>query len=172
MASSMSLACGRVLVAITTLVLWGHAQAGDEYVNPTFCYRIVQPDAVSHVTSHQDGSGVAMQIGNLCEPYACARISISASYMRDAGKAPRAYQDALKHGWVLKVSDEKRTPGAIWVEHLMFRGDSWLDVYETSNQKDQSRYELTAAFTTAQSITARRVVLDILDSWRWVSACR
>ncbi|WP_109126038.1 hypothetical protein [Dyella sp. C11] len=164
--------CEGAFATIAALLVSCQACAGNEYVNATFCYRIVQPEAVSHVTVNHDGSGIAMDVGHPCEPHACARLSISASYTWGADKASDAYRDALKQGWVLKATEEKRMPGAVWVEHLMNRGDGWLDLYETSRREDQARYALRVQFATAQSVAARRAALEVLDSWRWLSTCR
>lgn len=159
-----------VIVAMA-LVLADGAQARDEYVNPTFCYRVVHPETATHVLVDPDGSGIAMDAGGLCKGQPCARLQISAAYLWDAGHAPRAYAFHLQQGWTLATRASKRVADTQWTEYLMSRGDVLRDIYERVDRRDQARYVVMAEYRRGSKVVGQRVVGDLLASWRWLSDC-
>lgn len=152
------------------LVGW-NARANDEYVNPTFCYRILLPDASSNVVANRDGSGVAMDVGGPCQGDACVHVAISAAYLKGEGDTNLVHQDYLGHGWMLKSTLQKRVHGTTWTGHVMSRNGAMMAIFENANPHDQARYAVVAQYPKAMAMTAQKAIDEVLVSWRWVSDC-
>jgi hypothetical protein len=160
------------LVVGLFLVMASDAYASDEYVNPRFCYRIVQPAGVSRVVPRADGSGITMELAGSCPGDSCVSIDIAAGYPRRAGDLPHAHGFYRALGWKVGKPIKRSVSGSPWITYPMSKDGVALDVHEYVRRRGEAAYVLVARYPSGiDARQVRRDVTDLLASWRRVSAC-
>ncbi|UPG96497.1 hypothetical protein [Luteibacter aegosomatissinici] len=153
------------------LLMAGGARASDEYVNPMFCYRIVQPPGVTRVVPRADGTGITMEWGAPCTGPACVSIGIAAGYPRNPGDLPHAHAYYRSQGWQQGAPVRRTIAGIPWVTYPMSRRGARLTVHEYSRGRGKATYVVLAQYPPDAAPRVRRQVAGLLGSWRWLSAC-
>ncbi|SEN20216.1 hypothetical protein SAMN02800694_3081 [Luteibacter sp. UNCMF331Sha3.1] len=162
----------RILVVTgLLLVTAGGAHANDEYVNPRFCYRVVQPASVSRVVPHADRSGITMELGDGCPGPACVSIDITAGYPNRADDWPHAHGYYRALGWKSAKPVRRTLAETTWTLYRMARNDALMDVHESTRRRGAAAFVVVVRFPRGVEARVRRDVTDLLTSWRWVSAC-
>ena len=160
-----------VLATGLLLLVAGGARAADEYVNPVFCYRIVQPAAVTEVLPRADGAGITMQLGGPCPGPACVSIGIAAGYPRSADDLPHGHGYYRTLGWKSGKPVHRTISGIPWTEYPMSRGDAALTLHEYARGRGKATYVVLAQYPRTAEARVRREVTGLLASWRWLTAC-
>lgn len=153
------------------LLVAGGVHANDEYVNPRFCYRVIQPATVSRVTPRADGTGIAMELDGPCPGPACIAIDIAAGYPHRAGDSPRAHRYYQALGWEPGKPVRRTLAGTTWTTYPMSRDGIGMDVHESARRHGEAVYVVVAQYPSEARQRVRREVTKLLASWRWVSAC-
>lgn len=160
-----------VLATGLLLLVAGGARANDEYVNPVFCYRVVQPATVTHVVPRADGAGITMQMDGSCPGPACISIGIAAGYPRSADDLPHGHGYYRTLGWKPGKPVHRTIAGTPWTEYPMSRGDTALTLHEYARGRGKATYIVMAQYPRTADARVRREVAGLLASWRWLSAC-
>lgn len=153
------------------LLMAGGARANDEYVNPVFCYRVVQPPDVSRVVARADGTEITMQLAGPCPGPTCISISIAAGYPRKSDDLPHAHGYYRALGWRSAKPSRRTIAGTPWIEHTMSSGDAALSLHEYARGRGKATHVVAAHYPLEADPRVRREVTNLLASWRWVSAC-
>lgn len=162
----------RTAIAMGLLLLMaGGARANDEYVNPVFCYRVVQPPDVSRVVARPDGTEITMELAAPCPGPACISFGIAAGYPRNVTDLPHAHEYYRYLGWRLDKPTRRTIAGIPWIAYAMSRGDAALRLYEYTGGRGKAAYVVLAQYPHEAESRVRREITKLLASWRWVSAC-
>lgn len=153
------------------LLVAGGVRASDEYVNPRFCYRVIQPAGVSRIVPRADGTGIAMELDGPCPGPACIAIDIGAGYPRVAGDLPHTYRYYHTLGWKPGKPVRRTLAGTTWTAYPMARRGVVMDVYEHVRRHDEAVYVVAAQYPREARQRVHREMTKLLASWRWVSAC-
>jgi hypothetical protein len=153
------------------LLVAGGVRANDEYVNPRFCYRVVQPPGVSRVIPRADGTGIVMELDGPCPGPACIAIDIGAGYPRRADDLPHAHRHYQALGWKPDKPVRRTLAGTTWTAYPMARQGMAMDVHEYARRHGEAVYVVVAQYPREARQRVRREVTKLLASWRWVSAC-
>ncbi|NID06478.1 hypothetical protein HBF26_16405 [Luteibacter jiangsuensis] len=153
------------------LLVAGGVRANDEYVNPRFCYRVIQPADVSRVVPRADGTGIAMELGGPCPGPACIAIDIGAGYPRRADVLPHTHRYYQALGWKAGNPARRTVAGTTWTTYPMARQGVAMDVHEHVRRHGEAVYVIVAQYPREARQRVRREVTKLLASWRWVSAC-
>jgi hypothetical protein len=153
------------------LLMAAGARASDEYVNPMFCYRIVQPAGIAKVIPRADGSGITMEWGAPCPGPSCISIGIAAGYPRGPGDLPHAHAYYRSQGWTTGAPVRRTIAGTRWVQYAMSRRGAALTLSEFSRGRGKATYVVLAQYPADAAPRARRQVAGLLASLRWLSAC-
>jgi hypothetical protein len=158
------------VLAATLLLAAASARAGNEYVDPNFCYRIVLPDEALHVDASSDGSSVSMDVGGDCARHACIHLLVFASYGKTqaAGGPEDPY---ARQGWSLRSSTVTRISGTTWRKRTLSKGDATLVEYLAASTRDSTRYFLVATYPHGLHVIAEKTIGQLLASWHLVSEC-
>jgi hypothetical protein len=147
-------------------------QAAEEYVNPSFCFRIVKPSGTAATTLLPNDGGLSMQVGKACPGDGCIVLTAAAGYVDASSTAGQAHADFERAGWVVQSTGKRTLGGLGWDRFGMSRGSERLTLFEHMATVDQATYVVSVRYGAEQAGEARKAVDGLLASWRRVSACK
>jgi len=157
-------------MGLLLLIAFG-ARANDEYVNPRFCYRVIQPPGPSTLRPLADGAGVTLERKGPCPGPSCITITIAAGHPRNIADAPRGHDYYRSLGWTAGRPVRRMAAGTAWVEYPMRKDGVAMIVLEHVRGHGEAAHVITARFPREAASRVRQDLDGILRSWRWISAC-